>query len=239
MPRRKITTKIENGKVVFSKEILEYFENIRTEDNNIWINKYFEVLSDKSNLTATKYRKHHIRPCFSFKDDNHKNRRETQSLGDEFNGNIIKVSVYNHILCHYYLWKIFDNWDSKSAVIQLCKEENIKDLSEFEIKEIARIIEESTPDPEDVLNRRRKAYRDYNKRHKEKREKYDKEYHRTHKKERQEYDKKREIRYRERRKEVRDIWNHQLCYDPINNDTCTLNTLRGRKYRNKEKYKTT
>ena len=60
MPRRKITAKIENGKVVFSKEIMEYFEKLRNSENSEWIDKYFEVLSDKGNLNATKYHKHHI-----------------------------------------------------------------------------------------------------------------------------------------------------------------------------------
>ena len=69
MPRRNSTTEIIDGKVVFSKEVLSYFESIRTEENSAWIDKYFEYLSDKENLTAEKYNIHHIRPCFSFKDE--------------------------------------------------------------------------------------------------------------------------------------------------------------------------
>lgn len=109
MPRRNSTVKIVDGKVVFSEEVLSYFESIRTEENGVWIDKYFEYLGDENNLTATKYNLHHIRPCCTFKDEEHKNRRETQSLGDEFKGNIIKISVYNHLLSHYCLWKIYDD----------------------------------------------------------------------------------------------------------------------------------
>ena len=38
MPRRNSTVEIVDGKVVFSEEVLEYFESIRTEENSIWIN---------------------------------------------------------------------------------------------------------------------------------------------------------------------------------------------------------
>ena len=107
---------IENCQVVFSKEILEYFKNIETEENKEWIEKYFQVLSDQSNINSEKYNIHHIRPCFTFKDENHKNRKETQKLGDNFNGNKIKLSIYNHIMAHYYLWKIYNNDDSKCAI---------------------------------------------------------------------------------------------------------------------------
>ena len=56
MPRRNSTVEIVDGKVVFSEEVLSYFESIRTEENSIWIDKYFEYLSDESNLSATKYK---------------------------------------------------------------------------------------------------------------------------------------------------------------------------------------
>ena len=68
MSRRNSTVKIENGKVVFSQEIIDYFENLRNEKNSEWIDKYFEVLSDSSNLNAKKFNLHHIKPCFAFKD---------------------------------------------------------------------------------------------------------------------------------------------------------------------------
>ena len=52
MPRRNSTTEIKNGKVVFSKEILEYFESIRNEKNSEWIDKYFEYLSDEKKFNC-------------------------------------------------------------------------------------------------------------------------------------------------------------------------------------------
>ena len=93
MPRRNSTTEIKNGKVVFSKEVLSYFESIRTEENGIWIDKYFEYLSDEENLSAEKYNGHHIIPCFTFKDETHRTRKETESLADKVEGNIIKLSI--------------------------------------------------------------------------------------------------------------------------------------------------
>ena len=50
MAKRNSTVKIVNGKVVFSKEVLSYFDNLRTEENSIWIDKYFEYLSNEENL---------------------------------------------------------------------------------------------------------------------------------------------------------------------------------------------
>ena len=135
--------KIENGKVVFSQEVLEYYENLRTDENSEWIDKYFEVLSDSSNFNAEKFNKHHIRPCCTFKDKNHKNRKETQKLGDEFKGNVIKISIYNHLFAHFYLWKIFNNKDLKRTFQRMCGEEKyINDLTEDEVKEITRLREE-------------------------------------------------------------------------------------------------
>lgn len=97
--------KIENGKVIFSQEVLEYFENLRTEENSEWIDKYFEILSNPSNFNAEKFNIHHIRPCSAFKDKEHKNRKQTKSLADEFNENLIKLSIYNHIKAHYFYGK--------------------------------------------------------------------------------------------------------------------------------------
>ena len=143
MSKRNSTVEIVDGKVVFSKEILEYFESIRNGENSIWIDKYFEYLSDDSNLSATKYNLHHIRPCCTFKDEEHKNRRKTQPLGDAFKGNIIKISVYNHLLAHYCLWKIYDDWDSKNAIQKMCGQKKyIGDLTEDELTEIAKLKEE-------------------------------------------------------------------------------------------------
>lgn len=166
MSKRNSTVKIENGKVVFSKEILSYFESIRTEENGVWIDKYFEYLSDESNLTARKYNLHHIRPCCTFKDEEHKNRKETQLLGDEFNGNIIKISVYNHLLAHYCLWKIYDDWDSKNAIQKMCGQKKyIGDLTEDELIEIAKLKEECAKENQTEEERKEyeKQYREENK----------------------------------------------------------------------------
>ena len=46
MSFRKANVKIENNKVVFSQEIINYFESLRNEGTSEWIDKYFDVLSD-------------------------------------------------------------------------------------------------------------------------------------------------------------------------------------------------
>lgn len=266
MPIKKANVKIENGKVVFSQEILDYFESIKTEENSEWIDKYFEVLADTSNFNAEKYNIHHIRPCFTFKDENHKTRKETEPFADEFNGNLIKLSVYNHVFIHYYLWKIFNNKDSKLAFQRMCGiNKYTENITENELKEIAILKEECTKEnltDEELKELRRK----YNVAHKEKRKKYDDE----HKKEKAEYDKeyrkKNNVRISKRRKIYREknkdkiaeslkIWyfNHreerleknreynkvydsQQCYDPKENDNCTLSALRSRKRRHHDRY---
>ena len=81
----------------FSFEVLDYFDSICTDENYKWIVKYFNVLMKKENKTAEKFNDHHIKPAFTFRDDNHKNRKETKSLANEVNGNIIRLSVQNHI----------------------------------------------------------------------------------------------------------------------------------------------
>ena len=152
-------TEIKNGKVVFSKEILNYFESIRTEENSEWINKYFDVLSDVSNFDSEKYNQHHIKPCCTFKDENHKNISQTQELGDAFNGNIIKLSVYNHLFAHYYLWKIFDDIDLRTAFKRMCGEgKYIDNLTEDEIREIAKLNEECANE-----NKTEEEYKEYRK----------------------------------------------------------------------------
>ena len=60
MSKRNSTVEIVNSKVVFSTEVLSYFENLRTEENSEWIDKYFDVLSNPLNLDAKKYNIHHI-----------------------------------------------------------------------------------------------------------------------------------------------------------------------------------
>lgn len=181
MPRRNSTTEIKDGKVVFSKEVLEYFESIRTEENSVWIDKYFEYLSDEENLSAEKYNIHHIRPCFSFKDENHKNRKQTKPLGDKFNGNLIKLSIHNHLFAHYCLWKIFDNWDSKKPFQVMCYQEKcIDNLTENEIKEIGKLLEECTKKnqtEEEKKEKIKKYHQIYDKENSDKIKKYKKEWY--------------------------------------------------------------
>lgn len=236
MPKRKSNVKIVNGKVQLSKEILDIIESWRTEENSEWIDKYLNIILESSNSNTTKIRKHHIIPCFSFKDKNHKNRKETEPLANAIEGNIINLSPYNHIIVHYYLWKIFNNWDSKNGVHQLCGEK-ITNLSEFQIKKIAEIKENCAVSNDEWLEKRRKSYRDYNKRHIQKRKIYQVEYYRIHKKEIAERDRNRYLKNKEYNYNRNKKYNSQMCYDPINKDYCTMNTLRGRKFRNKEKYK--
>ena len=204
MPRRNSTTEIIDGKVVFSKEVLSYFESIRTEENSAWIDKYFEYLSNEENLTAEKYNGHHIIPCFTFKDETHRTRKETEPLANKVEGNIIKLSIYNHILAHYCLWKIFDNYNSKHAIqYTIGKDKEINDLSENQIKEIARIREECAEknQTEEEMKEKQKEYRmsergkesqrkrsaKYNNSHKELVFKRKKKYRETHKEERSQY----------------------------------------------------
>ena len=204
MPRRNSTVEIKDGKVVFSNEVLEYFENIRTEENGTWIDKYFDYLSDEENLSAEKYNGHHIIPCFTFKDETHRTRKETEPLADKIEGNIIKLSIYNHILAHYCLWKIFDNYNSKHAIqYTIGKDKEINDLSENQIKEIARIREECAEknQTEEEMKEKQKEYRmsergkesqrkrsaKYNNSHKELVFKRKKKYRETHKEERSQY----------------------------------------------------
>ena len=204
MPRRNSTVEIKDGKVVFSKEVLSYFESIRTEENSAWIDKYFEYLSNEENLTAEKYNGHHIIPCFTFKDETHRTRKETEPLANKVEGNIIKLSIYNHILAHYCLWKIFDNYNSKHAIqYTIGKDKEINDLSENQIKEIARIREECAEknQTEEEMKEKQKEYRmsergkesqrkrsaKYSNSHKELVFKRKKKYRETHKEERSQY----------------------------------------------------
>ena len=207
MPRRNSTVEIVDGKVVFSEEVLNYFESIRNEENSIWIDKYFEYLNDESNLSAEKYRKHHIIPCFSFKDENHKTRKETEPLANKLEGNMIELSIYNHIIAHYCLWKIFNNEDSRRAVYLMYEKRNLDYLSENEIKEFAKIQEECAK--ENITDDERKEYKKkwYEEHkeekakeraeHKEERSEYDKEYYRKNKEKKVKYD----IKYRKTHKE--------------------------------------
>lgn len=139
-------TENSNYSQFFSFEVLNYFDSICTDENYEWIVKYFKTLMTEENKTAEKFNMHHIRPCCTFKDKNHKNRKETQKLGDEFKGNVIKVSIYNHLLGHYYLWKIFNNYDLKTSFQRMCgtylQNDNINNLDEEKLKFIAKLQEE-------------------------------------------------------------------------------------------------
>ena len=259
MPRRKITIKIENGKVVFSDEVLNYFESIRTKENSIWIDKYFEVLKDESNLSTTKFNRHHIRPCFTFKDKEHKNRKQTQISGDEFNGNLIELSIYNHLLAHYYLWKIFNNWDSKNAVQKMCGQEKyIGNLTEDELKEIARLKEECAKENQ-TKEEKAKYHKGWYEENKEselqrvniwtennqdrvKKNKdnwYQRNKERISKKSKKHRAEKREVEraYRHNHKDKIKARRNRPCYDPIRKNVCTWNALKHRKSRNAELYK--
>ena len=155
------TVEIKNDKVVFSQEIIDFFENLRNEKTSEWIDKYFEVLSDKNNLISEKYNIHHIRPCCTFKDKEHKNRKQTQKLADKFNGNLIKLSIYNHFFAHYYLWKIFNNRDCKLGFRRMCGQSNFTDnLTENELKEIAKLQEDcaKTNKTEKEIKERKRNY---------------------------------------------------------------------------------
>ena len=142
MPRRNSTVEIVDGKVVFSQEIIDYFESLRNEKTSEWIDKYFNALRDENNLNAKKYNCHHIRPCFSFKDETHNTREETEPLANKIKENLIKLSIYNHIKAHYFLWKIYNNIDSKVAFQKMCGQHRyINNITEKELNEISILQE--------------------------------------------------------------------------------------------------
>ena len=267
MSKRNSTVEIVNGKVVFLEEVLSYFESIRNEENSAWIDKYFEYLSDENNLTATKYSGHHIIPCFTFKDETHKNRKETEPLANKIEGNIIKLSIYNHILAHHCLWKIFDNFDSKSSFQQMCGQKKyMNDISEDELKEIAKLKDECAKENQtekerkeyekqyreenkDKLKKKSKIYREENKEkikiqhhenyinNKERHSQNGKVYYENNK---SYLLKKRKERYENNKEEYLKKNNerkYQQCYDLIKENFCTYGALVGRKFRNKELYK--
>ena len=158
MLREKFTENL-NYSQFFSFEVLNYFDSISTDENYEWIVKYFDVITKDENKTSKKYNQHHIRPCCTFKDENHKNRSQTQELGDAFNGNIIKLSVYNHLFAHYYLWKIFNNKDLRTAFQRMCGEgKYIDNLTEDEIRKIAKLNEECANE-----NKTEEEYKEYRK----------------------------------------------------------------------------
>ena len=215
-------------------------------------------------MTTEKYNIHHIRPCFSFKDENHKNRKKSKPLADKIEGNIIKLSIYNHLLVHYCLWKIYDNKDSKISFQQMCKE-NIEDLSENQIKEIAKIQEECAKKNR-TKEEIKKYQAKYRKEHKENKSKIDKIYQENNKEkisenkkiyyiENLEYFAEKRKQYNQEHKEqIKETnklyyknnydkikswlkeYTAQICYDPIKKNRCTLDTLYSRKKRHKDEY---
>ena len=141
MLREKFT---ENLKYLqfFSFEVLDYFDSICTDKNYEWIGKYFDVLMKEENKTAEKFNMHHIRPCCTFKDEEIRTRKQTLFLANKFNRNLIKLSIYNHLFAHFYLWKIFDNRDLKLSFQRMCgQEQYINNLTENELKNIAKLKE--------------------------------------------------------------------------------------------------
>lgn len=234
---------MKNGDMILSDKILNYIIDWKTDENSKWIDKYIEVLMDSSNLDIKKYNNHHIIPCFIFKDEHHKNRTESQKLADNLEGNIVKLSIYNHIFAHYYLWKIFNNRDSKIAFQMMCGTKiYINLLEENELDDIAKLIEECAKE-----NRTDKELQEWYKSHKLQLDEYRKNYREEHKDEiadykKEWYEKNKEnvlnyhIEYRKiHKKEIKEK-SSQLCYDPIKKDNLTLGALRARKYRNKELY---
>lgn len=248
MSKPNSTVEIKDGKVVFSTEVLNYFESLRNKENSEWIDKYFEVLNDKNNQSAKKYNNHHIRPCFTFKNKEHKNREETEPLADKFNGNLVKLSIYNHIKAHYFLWKIFDNWDSRHSVQQMCGfKTNLDTLSENELDEIA-LLKEDCAKKNKTREEHLKDLRKYREEHKEERKQYKKKYNQENKDKKSKWDanyRKKHIddiiKYKEENKdrlnEQAKEYYAQKCYDPKENEICTLSALIKRKRRNSEKYK--
>ena len=57
--------------------------------------------------------------------------------------NLIKLSIYNHILAHFYLWKIYNNHETKTPLRYLFhNSETINELTEDELKIIAKFAED-------------------------------------------------------------------------------------------------
>ena len=225
-------TKIINGKVAFSNEVLNYINKWRTNENSKYIDEYMKVLLNPSNIIATKFEIHHIIPAFTFRDENHKNRKETIKLADKVTENKIKLSLKYHKLAHYYLWKIFPNDNNaRSAVYFMFNNNDIEDLTKDEVIEFARILEECAKEnlTEEEKRERDKKRRNTEKYKKSKRE-YDKKLHKakkekkcklakiynqTHKKEKQKYD---------------ENLRKQVCFDPITKEYCTYKQLSHRKH---------
>jgi len=267
MAKRKSTVKIVEGKVVLSDEVLKIIESWKTDENSVWIKEYIKIVLDISNISSDKSRGHHIIPCFMFKDENHKTRIETEELANKIEGNIIELSIYNHIKAHYCLWKIFpNNKDSKKAVQHLCKMENIENLTFDEIKDIAK-IEEDCANHNQTKEEMAEKDREYYKNNREDILRKQKDYNKSHKKEVSTRGKKWYKENKERHKIWQQNWNEnhkddikinakkyreenkeelnkkkreydsQICVDPIKQNECSLSALRYRKRFHKSDYK--
>ena len=202
---RKADVKIINNKIVLSIEILNKIESWKNVDNSEWIYKYKKILLDSSNIYSEKFDIHHIIPCFTFKDESHKNRLETEPLADAIKENKIKLSIYNHILAHYYLYNIFNDKDSKNAIQKICRRKNIKDLTEKEMKEIAKIKEDCAKKNQ-TKEERLKKKKEWNDAHKDEMKEYNKKWNSEHRDE--ELKKKKEWRetHKEEQSKVKKEW---------------------------------
>lgn len=215
------TVTIIENQVVFSKEILKYFESLRNEETNEWVDKYIEVLSDTSNFDAPKFNIHHIKPVFTFKTEELNTRRKAVKIADKFNGNTIKLSIYNHILAHFYLWKIYNNNETKYPLCYLFNtHKTIDKLTEKELKIIAKLTEDVTKTnlTEEETKQRKKEYYEKTKEEKNKKRQA---YVIKNKNKIQKYQKDRDSR---------------LCLDPITNLPITFGKLR-RMHERYEEYK--
>lgn len=182
----------------FSFEVLNYYDSIATDENFEWIEKYFNILMKEENKISEKYNKHHIRPCCTFKNEELRTRKQTLFLANKFNRNLIKLSVYNHVFAHFYLWKIFNNNDSKIAFQRMCgQEQYINNLTENELKNIAKLKENCTKKNQtneekskymkNWKNKNKNRIKEYDEKIKDKRKEYKKLYDEKHKEERKEY----------------------------------------------------
>ena len=242
MSKKKPNVKIENGKVILSNEVLNYFKSWETKENSEYIKRYKEVLLDSSNLEDNEFDIHHIIPAFIFADETHTTRNEMLSVADSIEGERIKLSHNNHILAHYFIWKIFPNEEKarRAVYMMLGKVKNFKNITENEIKLLNEIHSEckQTNLTEKEIKERDALYsRNYLKNNKEKVSATKKKYYYEN---RDDISKKRKKHYLENKDDIlrrERMKNKQLCFDPKEENVCTYNTLYGRKSKNKEKYK--
>lgn len=236
MTKREPNVKIENNKVILSSLILIALSDLETEENSEYLKKYKELLLDPSNLIAEKYEVHHIIPVFAFKDKIYRNRELTESIADRFDENKIKLSYSNHIIAHYYLWKIFNNWDSKRAIQKLCNELDVENLTEDEIIMIGK-FEEECRKKNQTKEERAYVYKKWVNNNQDWLKTYKKGWNEKNKERNKETNKKWISKHKKRYSEYQKSYTHQLCYDHIAQNGCTYETLRWRKRKNKDLYK--